>query len=217
VNNNRTYTALNSNSVPKNRDRKVPIYYHRKSHFDLLPDTENEIVFLGDSLTENCRWAELFENAKVKNRGIGGDRTNGILQRLDEVVSSTPEKVFLMIGINDLYDGFDIQEIVLNYSRIIQKISQSSSDTKIYVQSLLPINEQLLSRYYPDSKIKVKNIHKLNNNLKDLCRQFDLTYVDLYPLFVANGDQLNENLTLDGLHLNGKGYWIWKSAIEKYI
>jgi lysophospholipase L1-like esterase len=122
-----------------------------------------------------------------------------------------------MIGINDLYDGFDIQEIVLNYSRIIQKISESSPDTKIYVQSLLPINEKLLFRYFPDSKIKVKNILKLNNNLKDLSRQFDLTYVDLYPLFMANGDQLNENLTLDGLHLNGKGYWIWKSAIEKYI
>jgi lysophospholipase L1-like esterase len=209
----KTASAFKSNS----HNRRVPLYYHRKSHFESLPDTANEIIFLGDSITESCRWAELFENSNVKNRGIGGDQTQGVLRRLHEVVSSSPDKVFLMIGINDLYDGLDIQEIVLNYKRIIQKISETSPDTIIYVQSVLPVNEQLLCQYYPDSKIKAINILNLNSRLKDLSRKLQLTYVDLYPLFRTNGNQLGESFTLDGLHLNGKGYWIWKSAIDKYI
>jgi lysophospholipase L1-like esterase len=212
--NNKAASAFKSNS-PLNR--RTPSYYHKKSHFESLPDTKNEIIFMGDSLTEDCRWAELFQNTNVKNRGIGGDRTNGILQRLHEVVSSSPDKVFLMIGINDLAYGVDDQEIALNYTRIIQKISETSPDTTIYVQSVLPVNEQLLSQYYPKSKIKSKNILKLNSHLKDLSRKFQVTYIDLYPLFKTNGNQLDESLTFDGLHLNGKAYWIWKSAIEKYV
>ncbi len=192
-------------------------YNHKKSHFESLPDTDNEIIFLGDSITDWCQWSEFFQNLNIKNRGIGGDRVNGILQRLHEVVSSSPDKVFLMIGINDLGWGVDVQEIVLNYKRVIQKISETSPSTTIYVQSVLPVNEQLLSQYYPESKIKGKNILKLNSYLKDLSHKYQLTYVDLYPLFKANGNQLDESLTFDGLHLNGKAYWIWKSAIEKYI
>jgi len=183
----------------------------------LLPDTKNEIIFLGDSITDNCRWSELFQNIRVKNRGIGGDRVKGILQRLPEVVSSSPDKIFLMVGINDLAFGVDVQEIALNYEKVIQKISETSPRTTIYVQSVLPVNMQLLSQYYPKSKINGENILKLNSYLKDLSHNLHLTYVDLYPLFTANGNQLDESYTFDGLHLNGKAYLIWKSAIDKYV
>jgi lysophospholipase L1-like esterase len=198
-------------------NEKKSRYNHKKSHFESLPDTDNEIIFLGDSITDWCRWSEVFQNLNIKNRGIGGDRVNGVLQRLPEVVSSSPDKIFLMIGINDLGWGIDVQEIVLNYKRIIQKISEVSPSTTIYVQSVLPVNEQLLSEYYPESKTKNKNILNLNRHLKDLSDEYQLTYVDLYPLFKANGNELDESLTFDGLHLNGKAYWIWKSAIDKYI
>jgi lysophospholipase L1-like esterase len=172
---------------------------------------------LGDSITDWCQWSEFFQNLNIKNRGIGGDRVNGVLKRLPEVMSSSPDKIFLMIGINDLGWGADIQEIVLNYKEIIQKITETSPSTTIYVQSVLPVNEQLLSQNYQGSKITGKNILKLNGYLKDLSHQYKLTYVDLYPLFTANENQLDESLTFDGLHLNGKAYWIWKSAIDKYI
>ena len=212
----RTKTASNSESnvsliVQKSR------YDHMKSHFESLPDTDNEIIFLGDSLTDWCQWSEFFQNLNIKNRGIGGDRVNGILKRLPEVVSSSPDKVFLMVGVNDLGWGVDVQEIVLNYERVIQNISKTTPSTTIYVQSILPVNEQLLSQYYPGSKITGKNILKLNRYLKDLSQKYQLTYVDLYPLFTANENQLDENLTFDGLHLNGKAYCIWKSAIDKYL
>jgi lysophospholipase L1-like esterase len=194
-----------------------PIYWHKKSHFESLPDSDHEIIFLGDSITDWCEWSELFHNLNIKNRGIGGDRVNGVLQRLPEVVSSSPDKVFLMVGVNDLSWGVDIQEITRSYEKVIQKILETTPSTTIYVQSVLPVNEQLLSQYYPESKIKSKDIIELNRYLKDLSFKYQLTYIDLYSLFKANGNQLDESLTFDGLHLNGKAYWMWKSAIQKYM
>ena len=128
-------------SLPLNQS---PIYRHKKSHFESLPDSDNEIIFLGDSITDWCQWSELFPNSNIKNRGIGGDRVDGILQRLPEVVSSLPDKIFLMVGVNDLSWGVDIQEIVRSYERVIQKISENTPGTTIYVQSVLPVNLKTL-------------------------------------------------------------------------
>jgi lysophospholipase L1-like esterase len=212
----------NKNSVPSFKltslpHKQSPSYRHKKSHFELLPDTDREIIFLGDSITGWCQWSELFQNLKIKNRGIGGDRTDGILLRLDEILSSAPDKIFIMIGINDLAYGEDFQEVYKNYEKIIQRISEKSPRTKIYIQSLLPVNMQLLAKYYPTSKITSENIRKLNNSLEDLSAKFRLNYIDLYSLFKRDKDQLDERFTYDGLHLNGNAYRIWKSAIEKYV
>jgi lysophospholipase L1-like esterase len=214
--------SKNKNSVPSLKStslppKQSPIYRHKKSHFELLPDTDREIIFLGDSLTDWCQWSELFQNVKIKNRGIGGDRTDGILFRLDEILSSSPEKIFIMIGINDLADGIDSEEVYKKYKNIIQRISEKSPGTKIYIQSLLPVNVQLLAKYYPRSKITNENIQKLNDSLEDLSSKFQLNYIDLYALFKTDKDQLDERFTYDGLHLNGSAYLIWKSTIERYV
>jgi lysophospholipase L1-like esterase len=207
-------------SVPKSNfslNRRTSSYYHKKSHFELLPDTDNEIIFLGDSITDWCRWSELFQNLNIKNRGIGADRTDGILLRLDEIISSSPDKIFIMIGINDLNQGVDVLDIVRNYKQIIQIISDKSPGTKIYVQSILPVNEQLLAKFYPKSKIRAENIRKLNDFLKDLSSEYQIGYINLYSLFKGDEDQLDEKFTYDGLHLRGEAYLIWKSYIEQDV
>ena len=198
-------------------NRLTSSYYHKKSHFELLPDTDNEIIFLGDSITDWCRWSELFQNLNIKNRGIGADRTDGILLRLDEIISSSPDKIFLMIGINDLNHGIDVPDIVRNYKQIIQIISDKSPATKIYIQSLLPVNRQLLTKFYPKSKITGENIRKLNNFLEDLSSEYQIDYINLYSLFKGDEDQLDEKFTYDGLHLRGEAYLIWKSFIEQDV
>ena len=80
-------------------------YYHKKEHFETLPKSKKDIIFLGNSITDNCEWAELFNNPHIKNRGIGGDDTDGILERLSDITSGQPAKIFLMIGTNDLAYG----------------------------------------------------------------------------------------------------------------
>ena len=84
--------------------------YQRRSLFDTLPVRPSDIVFLGNSITDGCEWAELFDNRHVKNRGISGDRSGWMLERLDPIVKGRPKKLFLMIGTNDLAAGIAPRE-----------------------------------------------------------------------------------------------------------
>jgi predicted alpha-1,2-mannosidase len=186
-------------------------YYHKKENFESLPDGENEIIFLGNSLTDGCEWAELFQNPNIKNRGIGGDDTDGILERLDEVMASKPTKVFIMIGTNDLAYGKSVDYIVANYKKIIKQMLAASPDTKIYIQSELPTEDAI------HTTRKNSDLMAINAQLKMLAKETNQTYVDLFSLFVTEQNKLDLKYSLDGLHINGEGYLIWKNAIQDYI
>lgn len=206
---------------PKLPEKKVlthsSYYYEKKSHFESLYDTDYEIIFLGDSITDNCEWAELFQNIKIKNRGVGGDRTDGVLLRLDEIVSSLPDKIFIMTGINDLGHGIKVTDIASNYEKIVGYILNKSPDTQIYLQSVLPINDKLYNFFYKGAKATNDKIIILNKQLKDLASEPGVQYIDLSSFFTDDKNQLDEQFTADGLHLNGKAYLVWKNAIEQYV
>jgi lysophospholipase L1-like esterase len=186
-----------------------PLWHHRYSLFQKLPNRKNEIVFLGNSITNYCEWAELFQNSLVINRGIGGDITEGILARLHEVTESKPRKIFLMIGVNDLAKGKPIKGIATNYRSIIKAIKENSPETTLYIESVLPsvnrpgvINDSIVA---------------LNKEIRKLSNEYSLTYINLYDSFKDQDGNLKKELTEDGLHLKGEGYLIWKSLIEKYV
>jgi lysophospholipase L1-like esterase len=188
-------------------------HFDRKSIYESLPDEENEIIFLGDSIVDDGEWTELFKNLKIKNRGVPGDRSDGVLNRLEEVVSSLPDKIFLMIGYNDLSKGVEIADTVANYKEILQTIRDRSPRTKIYIHSVLPVK-------YDAYRGKVKNhqVIRLNNQLKQLSKQFNLTYIDLFSNFCGSDQQLHAHFAgKDGLHLNGRAYQKWKSILENHI
>lgn len=185
-------------------------YYHMKSVFESLPNSKKEIVFLGNSITEQGRWSELFfGNKHIVNRGIGGDRTDGILFRLEEVISSKPKKIFLMIGINDLRYGRSAKYIVDKNHQIIQRIKKESPNTKIYLQSLLPT--------YGRRKRPIEIIREINQGLKFTAEKENITYIDLFSHFMDNTGSLDKKYSLDGLHLNGLGYQQWKNLIEHLV
>ena len=186
-------------------------YYHRKEHFETLPDTENEIIFLGNSITDGAEWHELFNNPDIKNRGIGGDDTEGILERLNEVVRSRPEKIFIMIGTNDLAAGRSVDEIVENYKLIVRRIRESSPGTRIYIQSVLPTQDDI------HTTRKNSDIMEINEDLKKIARKQNLTYIDLFSSFATPENDLDMTYSIDGLHLNGKAYLLWKEMIESYV
>ncbi len=190
-----------------------PYYFQKKSLYELLPNTQNEIIFLGDSLVDHCEWSELFQNLNIKNRGLSADTVDGVLNRLDEIVSSLPDKIFIMVGINDLGYRKNISEIISSYEKIIQYIRAKSPKTEIYIHSVLPLNYKL----YIGNVLNEKVI-ELNSHLRRLSSKYDLMYIDLLPVLSDNNHQLGEEYTeFDGQHLNGQGYLVWKSAIEKYI
>lgn len=189
------------------------LYHHRAQHFERLPERLGSIVFLGDSQTEQAEWHELFPDGPVVlNRGISGDYTEGVLERLPEVLRHKPLKIFLLIGVNDLAFGNSIPEIEVAYRSIVQKIRTDSPDTELYLQSLLPVNNEV-------RHVGVKNatILELNARIAQIARDFALPFLDIAtPLKDADGN-LAAKFTEDGLHVNGLGYAVWKKEIAQYV
>lgn len=193
---------------------KTTYYEQKVTLFRQLPDTKNEIIFLGNSITDIGEWAEIWQDPRVKNRGISGDNTFGVLARLDEVVASRPRKVFVMIGINDLSKNTPDSVVVANHKKICQRIRAASPRTRLYVQSILPTNGSFAE--FKRHQGKDDRIRAVNAALQKLCAEMRLTYVDLYSRFVDGEGMLDKRYTNDGLHINGAGYVLWKKIlIEK--
>lgn len=187
------------------------VYEHRKNHFKELTMPEDAIVMLGNSLTQSCEWSELLDHPKVVNRGIAGDMTGGMLERLEEVTQYQPAKIFLMIGINDL-SVISNEKILDNYKAIVQQIKAKSPSTQLFLQSILPVNNQVRN-----SGRSNQDIIFLNEKIQSIAEKNDLVYVNLHPHFLDDQGNLDAALTQDGIHLDAKGYLIWKKELKKYI
>lgn len=187
-------------------------YYEQKvSLFNLLPKTKNEIIFLGNSITDIGEWAEIWQNKNVKNRGISSDITFGVLARLGNVLLSKPAKLFIMIGINDIARNIPDSIILKNYQKIIDQIKKQSPKTLIYFQSILPTNNNFTE--YKNHQNKNEHILFVNIALQMICAEEQIVYVDLYNEFIDTNGKLNSLYTNDGLHLNGVGYMKWKQIL----
>ncbi|MFW6042778.1 MAG: GDSL-type esterase/lipase family protein [Marinilabiliaceae bacterium] len=191
-------------------------YYQRATLFEKLPVDQDDIIFLGNSITDGAEWAELFNNPNVKNRGISGDVTMGVYDRLDAVLKGKPAKIFLLIGINDVARGISADSIVNNIRLITTTIQEKSPETKLFIQSVLPVNDNFPK--FEDHTSRYKMVPAINKQLKALAKEKKAEYIDLFPHFVNESDiKMDEQFTNDGLHLTGEGYILWKEIVERYI
>lgn len=187
-------------------------YWDQKtSLFDVLPVYSDDIVFLGNSITDGGEFAELFDMPNIKNRGIRSDVITGVEKRLTQVTSGRPAKIFLLIGINDVSHGLTVDQLAARYERLVREIREQTPDTKLYIQSVMPINNDF--NRYKNLKGREKVIPSLNNRLQTIAAQNGAEYVDLTKALESAPDKLNPKYTNDGLHLNGPGYRAWTRAI----
>ena len=195
---------------------RTTYYEQRRTLFESLPNTRNEIIFLGNSITDGGEFTELFRNKRIKNRGISGDTTEGVLFRLREVTESKPSKVFLLIGINDLARGASPDSVLSNIIRIAETIMEQSHKTKVYVQSILPVNPDFGK--FTGHCSKTEEVIQINAKLKEWCSQSNPYYIDLFTHFSNETDnQMDPAFTNDGLHLTGPGYLKWAELIKPLI
>lgn len=184
-------------------------YTQRETTFALSNVTKSDIVFLGDSITARINWEEFFPNYVVLNRGIDSDVVEGALHRLDSVTNTNPDKVFIMIGINDIRQGIDIDETLTYYSLMMSQLKEALPNSQIYVQSVLPVASK--------TGIDNHSVEQLNNALKDLSNAYELTYIDIFHDMLTDDYDLPENYSVDGVHMTGDGYAVWLKALEHYI
>lgn len=164
------------------------------------------VVMLGDSLTHIGRWELMFPDSALRNLGIGGERSDHLLQRLEPVVRIRPRQLFLLIGTNDLGSGIAPELIAGNVAQLLDTLAQRLPDCTLHLQSLLPRARKFAPR-----------IRQLNALYAQIATQRGLAFIDLYPLFDDGSGELRSELTYDRLHLMGAGYVVWRQALAPYI
>ncbi len=191
-------------------------YYKRVEAFKNEPAiTSKDVVMLGNSLTEGGGdWGKRLKRKHVVNRGIIGDEALGIYDRLDDIVKGKPQRIYLLTGVNDVSHNATKDSIVGNIEKVIAKIRRESPVTRIFLQSLLPINES--TGRYSRLKGKTDMIPRINADLRKLADTYGIEYIDLFPLYKENNtNSLRLELSTDGLHLNEAGYKIWEDVLRK--
>ncbi|MEG1617232.1 MAG: GDSL-type esterase/lipase family protein [Bacteroidales bacterium] len=199
------------------QQRTYSTYWHQRATlFETLPTGKKDIVFVGNSITDGGEWFELFNNPNVKNRGISGDVSMGVYDRLAPIVKGQPKKIFLLIGVNDLSRGTSIDTIAGNIARVIDEIKKQSPKTRIYLQSVLPVSDE--KKMFSGHTARGKDIAPLNLLLEQLASDKSITYIDLYSHFInpATG-KMDLRYTNDGLHLLGAGYQRWSEIVKPYV
>ncbi|MBO5539595.1 MAG: sialate O-acetylesterase [Muribaculaceae bacterium] len=192
------------------------VYYVRRATlFDLLPVGKKDIIMLGNSLTDGAEWNELLHNRHVKNRGIVGDIVQGMYERMEPILKGQPKKIFIMGGVNDISHDVSGDSIARAIERLIVLIKTRSPRTKIYLQSMLPFNNDV--RLWKLLKDREHVVVEGNRALEQVARRQRVTWIDLYPLFVDADGKLKAEYTNDGLHLLGPAYLIWRDAIKPYV
>ena len=215
-------------------DYKRNSFIKRVREFKENPIGQNKIVFLGNSITNGLRrHFSKFNRSDVVNRGIDGDISLGILERLDEIIYYKPKAVFILIGLNDFFNdltkmpGVTPNFVTKNIIKAANKIQRGSPRTKLYLQTILPINTQQYQNklkkdtgnsYYwlePDFKINInEQILKTNEILRNN-KIFQV--IDLHPLFIDKNSIMNEKYSTDGVHLNKLGYQKWIDIINPVL
>ena len=174
------YLYPNDNLVLKYQDEWGRNNYKKViNEFKKHPLNFGDIVFLGNSITaEGKDWSERLSYPNIKNRGIGGDVTAGVLARIDEITYFKPKAVFLLIGINDLWNNTpnvpSVEYISSNIIKISNVINKISPNTKIYIQTILPVEKEIYK----------ENIISINSILKQAQNKNPYKIIDLYSVFV---------------------------------
>ena len=152
------------------------------------------------------------------NQGISGETSEGLLNRLNLFAATQPDRIFVMIGINDLIRGIQPDTVLANQRAIIQTLKQQHPAADIIVQSMLPHSSDQATWEGRDRLLQIPNtqIQLLNRELAAIAQAEGVDYLDLYPLFTDDAGRLDRHLTTDGLHLSNHGYWVWRSALQMH-
>lgn len=202
--------------LPSFPENTFPNYYWQKvTHFEMLPKSKGATIFIGDSITDGAEWAALFQDPNVLNFGVSGDISAGVLNRLPDVVKLAPKKIFILIGVNDISRNISADSVYRNINLAVRYIHLYSRSTQVFIQSILPVNDNLKS--FSSHTGKVDSILKVNALLSKGAASLKYTWLNLYSSFCDNQGKLKREFTNDGLHLKGAGYALWKHLIYNRV
>lgn len=206
-----------------NQHRKVSYYEQKVASFNVQNAnlSKGQIVFLGDSITDLYPLDDYYADLSkaTYNRGIAGDTTQGVIDRLQtSVYDIAPSKVVLLIGINDINTFKSNDYIINNCETILSSLKSHLPDTMVYPLSITPQNKTI-EQYASWINVEKANAtaQELNIEIEKLANKYSYTYLDLYSQLVDSNNFLIENYSDDGIHLNSSGFTVWTNLVKPYL
>ena len=172
-----------------------------KDENERYADYEVDVAFLGDSLTDGYDVAQYYPQYTVANRGIGGETTYGLEERMSvSLYELKPKVAVILIGVNNINTMFD------NYESMLVDIKEQLPETKIVICSLTAMGRD----WGHKNQLATYN----NVIIKKLADKHGMEFVDLYtPLFNEATGEIYDAYTTDGGHLTPLGYEVLTAAI----
>ena len=160
-------------------------------------------AFVGDSITAHGDWQRWFPEEDARNFGVGGNTTDDLLERLDEVIAAEPSTVVLLIGTNDFAWRQPVEHVVRNIETALVRLRRGLPDAQIVVQSVMP--------RHPEYAQVIKEV---NTHLRQFATTVRAQYLDLWPALATPEGGIDSACSDDELHLNDHGYEIWLSELR---
>ena len=188
-------------------------YDELQYRYESMISYPTDIVFLGDSMIAKGAWQEFYPGYTVKNRGISGDTIDGIRARMDSITATKPERIFLMVGVNDILFGkMATGRMEQDYISLLDEIRETGAE--IYVMSILPVSAGTEEKYGSDLNAWIREATSM---IETHCEEYGAHYIDVRGGMADGSGCLREEITTDGIHLTGEGYQIWYENLEDYI
>lgn len=199
-------------TVPLNRD--IP---RHKAINERAKEGNVDLIFIGDSITEGWEgngkevWQKLYGSRHAMNAGIGGDRTQHILWRLDNgnVNNLSPKLAVLMIGTNNIGSNTP-EDIARGIIAIVMKLQAKLPKTKVLVLGVFPRGEKA------DDPLRAVTV-EINNRIKGIGDGKLVHYLNINDKLLKPDGAQDRDLMPDLVHLSPKGYEIWGDAIEPKV
>ena len=186
------------------RDHQKNLQRTKANNFDLC--------FLGDSITQGWPgdlFNQYFGNYRPANFGIGGDRAENVLFRLEngELANTDPKAVVVLLGINNLGMGNNPGEAALGVALVLRKL-----------RSVVPKARILLLGVFPTRKSEDQpRVHAVNDYLAKMDDGKTIRYLNINSRFMDKEGKLRSDLFRDTVHLNRNGYVIWGERTREAV
>jgi len=183
-----------------------------------------QLLFIGDSITEGWTkapevWKANYEQYQAANFGIGGDRTEHVIWRIEDGVLKgvKPKVVVVMIGTNNSADHSSAQIVAAN-EKIVRLIRAAIPDTQVLLLGIFPRGPRKNSNGTPDDAVvRTRTIKEVNAELAKLADGQHVRFLDLGAKFLGADGKIPNEIMPDQLHPNAAGYQIWADAMRPLL
>jgi len=204
--------ALERRNILNLGDQEHPDYWARVAWTNTIRKLHAgfDVAFFGNSITAGSDFQSFFPDKRIINLGYPGDNMTGMARRIPMLKAANPKKIFIMAGTNDIFH-LNISEFEDRYDKMLDLVSDSIPAAEIYLQSIIPMNQNMKSGAPSDEKIR-----EANKSIEKIAGKRGMKFIDIYSLYVENG-KLPSKMTKDGLHLRQQYYDRWAKKIGPYV